>query len=129
MERVKDPADPRRCKGAQPDGRCQSDYYPACGGKSTEQAEAERLAEFIAAECVCLPGLSVLFRDFASRFYAWLPAVERPAWTRSAIAAELDRLGVQRGLGTNNRQTIGNVDLRDTRPQLVRVGTKLVRLI
>ena len=110
MERIKDPADPQGCPDA-----------PAQG--------PTRLAEFIDAECVTLPGLSVLFRDFAGRFYAWLPAVERPAWTRGTIAAELDRLGIQRGTGSSNRQTIGNIDLRANRPQLVRVGTKLVRTI
>lgn len=46
MERVTDLADPNRCQGSQPDGQCQnvsahgSKYCPACGGKSTELADA-----------------------------------------------------------------------------------------
>jgi len=50
MQRVTDLADPRRCKGAQPDGQCRnvaeegSDYCRACGGES--QAPARRLKEY-----------------------------------------------------------------------------------
>lgn len=49
IERVKDPADPRRCKGQQPDGQCRniseygSDYCRACGGRSSREVE-ERTA-------------------------------------------------------------------------------------
>jgi hypothetical protein len=48
MERVKDPTDPERCKGAAPDGQCWnraehgSDYCLAHGGKSTALAESKR---------------------------------------------------------------------------------------
>jgi len=51
MQRVTDLADPRRCKGAQPDGQCQniaedgSDYCRACGGES--QAPARRLRQYL----------------------------------------------------------------------------------
>ena len=51
MQRVTDLADPRRCKGAQPDGQCQnvaeegSDYCRACGGES--QAPARRLKQYL----------------------------------------------------------------------------------
>jgi glutamine synthetase adenylyltransferase len=47
--RVKDPADPRRCKYAYSHEQCWnqaaygSDYCPAHGGKSTEEAEKKRL--------------------------------------------------------------------------------------
>ena len=53
MERVTDLADPRRCKGAQPDGQCQnvaeegSDYCRACGGES--RAPARRLKQYLLA--------------------------------------------------------------------------------
>ncbi len=45
MERVQDPADPRRCRGAAPDGQCWNraehgrDYCRAHGGVSTQSAE------------------------------------------------------------------------------------------
>lgn len=48
MERVKDPADPDRCKGASVDGQCEnraehgSEYCLAHGGKSTALAESKR---------------------------------------------------------------------------------------
>jgi hypothetical protein len=51
MQRVTDLADPRRCKGAQPDGQCQnvaeegSDYCRVCGGES--QAPARRLKQYL----------------------------------------------------------------------------------
>ncbi len=51
MQRVTDLADPRRCKGAQPDGQCQnvaeegSDYCRACGGES--RAPARRLKQYL----------------------------------------------------------------------------------
>jgi hypothetical protein len=54
MQRVTDLADPRRCKGSQPDGQCQnvaedgSDYCRACGGIS--QAPARRLRQYLLAK-------------------------------------------------------------------------------
>jgi hypothetical protein len=45
MERVKDPADPRRCRGAAPDGQCWNraepgrDYCRAHGGVSTQNTD------------------------------------------------------------------------------------------
>ena len=51
MQRVTDLADPRRCKGAQPDGQCRnvaeegSDYCRACGGES--RAPARRLKQYL----------------------------------------------------------------------------------
>ena len=51
MQRVTDLADPRRCKGAQPDGQCQnvaeegSDYCRVCGGES--QTPARRLKQYL----------------------------------------------------------------------------------
>jgi hypothetical protein len=53
MQRVTDLADPRRCKGAQPDGQCQnlaeegSDYCRACGGES--RAPERRLKQYLLA--------------------------------------------------------------------------------
>jgi len=53
MQRVTDPADPRRCKGAQPDGQCQnfaeegSDYCRVCGGES--RAPERRLKQYLLA--------------------------------------------------------------------------------
>lgn len=49
MKRVTDPADPRRCKGAAPDGQCMneachgSEYCSAHGGRSNEEATKTRL--------------------------------------------------------------------------------------
>jgi hypothetical protein len=51
MQRVTDPADPRRCKGASVDGQCQnvaeegSDYCRAHGGES--RAPARRLKQYL----------------------------------------------------------------------------------
>ncbi|REJ86529.1 MAG: hypothetical protein DWQ35_23145 [Planctomycetota bacterium] len=49
VNRVKDPADPRRCQGAAPDGQCMneaesgSDFCRAHGGHSTAEAQEKRL--------------------------------------------------------------------------------------
>ncbi len=51
MQQITDLADPRRCKGAKPDGQCRniaeegSDYCPACGGRS--QLPARRLKQYL----------------------------------------------------------------------------------
>jgi hypothetical protein len=54
VQRVTDLADPRRCKGAKPDGQCLnmaedgSDYCRACGGES--HAPARRMRQYLLAK-------------------------------------------------------------------------------
>ena len=88
-----------------------------------------RLSEFISAEVVQVAGLKVAFSRFADCFRSWLPEVERPAWTKTAIAKALDDLGIERGIASGGRVFVANLDLKADRPTLRRSGDRLIRVI
>jgi hypothetical protein len=90
---------------------------------------ANRLAQFVIEQTFQVPGLKCSYGRFCDSFLSWLSESERPDWTKPQIGKMLDALGIDRGVGSNGRWFVGNIDLKADRPTLRRSGDRLIRVL
>lgn len=99
--------------------------------KPTPKPKPNAVEQFVAAECFHVPGHVISFPDFYVAFMDWLPAKDRPKWTKPKVIEALP-LFCAFGRHNQNVRCIGNISFqnepptREAKPFIVR-GDRLVR--